>query len=134
MDQAELKRVLTDRNLAQLGDSILNFALSAALTQANNKPTGRRVRNSLMTPLIDASEFKHLLPLRTSKRDRANAFEALAGYLWQEKAFKVEELIAIMVKSAEAFVGDAELERLFIQSAFKMLMEKLEAKRTQVTA
>ncbi len=130
MDQIELKRVLTDRNLAQLGDSILNFALSAALTQANNKPTGKRVRNGLMTPLIDSSPLKQLLPLRTSKRDRANAFEALAGYLWQKKAYKIEELIERMAKSADLFVGDSELERLFMQAAFKMLVDRLEARPT----
>ncbi len=133
MDQAELKRVLVDRNLAQLGDSILNFALSAALTHASSKPTGRRVKNNLMTPLIDSSGLKQLLPLRTSKRDRANAFEALAGYLWQRKAFKIEKLIDVMEKPGDSFVDDSEFERLSLQAAFIFLVDRLEADRTQVT-
>lgn len=133
MNQAELKRVLTDRNLAQLGDSILNFALSATLTRVNNKPSGRRVKNSLMTPLIDASPLKTLLPMRTSRRDRANAFEALAGYIWLRGAFKIENLVDAMVRSAEHSVGDLELERLSMQAAFKVLVDELGAAQTQVT-
>ena len=133
MDQAELKRVLVDRNLAQLGDSILNFALSAALTKVSNRPTGRRVKNRLMTPLIDSSPLKQLLPLRTSKRDRANAFEALAGYLWQKKAFKIEELIDVMEKPEDSFLDDSEFERLSLQAALNFLVDRLEATRTKVT-
>jgi ribonuclease III-like protein len=132
MDQAELKRVLVDRNLAQLGDSILNFALSAALTKVSSRPTGRRVKNSLMTPLIDSSALKPLLPLRTSKRDRANAFEALAGYLWKKKAFKIEELIDVMAKPRDS-VDDSEFERLSLQAAFNFLVDRVEADRNQVT-
>ncbi len=134
MDQVELKRVLVDRDLAQLGDSILNFALSATLTKVSGRPTGRRVKNRLMTPLVDSSPLKRLLPLRTSKRDRANAFEALAGYLWQKKAFKIEELIDVMGKPGDSFVGDSEFERLSLQAAFNFLVDRLEANRTQLTA
>ncbi len=134
MDQVELKRVLVDRNLAQLGDSILNFAASAALTNVRSRPTGRRVKNRLMTPLIDSSALKQLLPLRTSKRDRANAFEALAGYLWQKKAFKIEELIEVMEKPGDSFIDDSEFERLSLQAAFNFLADRLEANPTQVTA
>ncbi len=134
MDKAELRRVLVDRNLAQLGDSILNFALSAALTHVSIRPTGRRVKNSLMTPLVDSSALKQLLPLRTSKRDRANAFEALAGYLWQKKAFKIEELIDVMAKLGDSFVDDSEFERQSLQAAFNFLVDRLEVDRTQVTA
>lgn len=134
MDQTELKRVLVDRNLAQLGDSILNFALSAALTMGSGRPTGRRVKNSLMTPLIDSSTLKRLLPLRTSKRDRANAFEALAGYLWQKKAFKIEELIDVMARPRDSFVDDSEFERLSLQAAFKLLADRIEAIQTHATA
>jgi ribonuclease III-like protein len=134
MDQAELKRVLLDRNLAQLGDSILNFALSAALTQASGTPTGRRVKNSLLTPLIDSSTLKQLLPPRTSKRDRANAVEALAGFLWQKKAFKIEELIEVMVKPAEPFIDDSEFEHLSLQAAFELLFDRIEVNQTRAPA
>ncbi len=134
MDQAELKQVLTDHNLAQLGDSILNFTLSAALTRVTRKPTGRRVKNSLLTPLIDSSPLKLLLPLRTSRRDRANAFEALAGYLWQKKAYEIEELIDVMAKPVDPFVTDSDSERLSLEAAFKLLVDRLEFKKTQVTA
>ncbi len=134
MDQAELKQVLTDRNLAQLGDSILNFTLSAALTRVTRRPTGRRVKNSLLTPLIDSSSLKLLLPLRTSRRDRANAFEALAGYLWQKKAYGIEELIDVMAKPVDPFFSDSESERLSLQAALKLLVDRIEFKKTQVTA
>ncbi len=134
MNQAELKRVLTDRNLAQLGDSILNFTLSAALTRVTHRPTGRRVKNSLLTPLIDSSPLKLLLPLRTSRRNRANAFEALAGYLWQKKAYGIEELIDVMAKPVDPFLADSESERLSLEAAFKLLVDRIESKKTQVTA
>ena len=134
MNQDKLRRILTDRNLAQLGDSVLNFALSAALTRATGNPMGRRVKNSLLTPLIDSSPLKMLLPLRTSRRDRANAFEALAGYLWLKEVVQTDELIEAMVSPFDPLAGDSEPERLSLQAVFKLLVDRIESPQSEVTA
>ncbi len=126
MIPAELRRVLTDKNLAQLGDSILNFAFSAALTRVTGKPTGRRVKNALMTSIIDSSNLRESFSLRTSRRDRANGFEALAGYLWLQGLLQPEELIDVMAKALKAADDDRESEHQALQAAFKVIVERIE--------
>ncbi len=134
MNPAELRRILTDKNLAQLGDSILNFTLSAALTKTTGKPTGRRVRNSLLTPLIDASSLKASLPLRTSRRDRANAFEALTGYLWLQESIKIDDLLGEMVRADDESMLESEREQRMLQAIFKTLVDRIEKPQAKTTA
>ncbi len=134
MNKDELRRILVDRTLAQLGDSVLNFALSAALTRATGKPMGRRVKNSLLTPLVDSSPLRMLLPLRTSRRDRANAFEALAGYLWLRRLLQTDELIETMNRTVDPFAGDSETESLALRASFKLLVDRIESQQAEVKA
>ncbi len=127
MNQDALRRILTDKNLAQLGDAILNFALSAALSRITGNPVGRRVRNSLLTSIIDSSPIKPVLPLRTSRRDRANAFEALAGYLWLHGEIQTDEILNAMLRGDDASLLESEREPCMMQAAFKLLADRVEA-------
>lgn len=133
MIQSELRRVLTNKNLAQLGDSILNFAFSAALTRSTGRPTGRRVKNNLMTSIIDTSALSEVFSLRTSRRDRANGFEALAGYLWLHGLLQPEELIDAMAKAVESADDDREREPKALQACFKLIVDRIETQHKVTT-
>ncbi len=132
MNQAELRRILTDKNLAQLGDAILNFTLSAAITRTSGRPAGRRVRNSLLTPIIDGSSLKQSLPIRASRHDRANAFEALTGHLWLQGKVHADDVISVMEKASGEFMREEEREEAMLQAVFKLLVNTLEKTETKV--
>lgn len=94
-----LKRILTDKGLAKLGDAYVNFIYSLVLTEIEGKPTGIKVSDRILADAAKKSGLKDLLAKRTRRNDIANAVEALIVYVWREELMKTEEAINILKKN-----------------------------------
>jgi hypothetical protein len=94
-----LKRILTDKGLAKLGDAYVNFIYSLVLTEIEGKPTGIKVSDRILADAAKKSGLKDLLAKRTRRDDIANAVEALIVYVWREELMKTEEAINILKKN-----------------------------------
>lgn len=94
-----LKRILTDKGLAKLGDAYVNFIYSLVLTEIEGKPTGIKVSDRILADAAKKSGLKDLLAKRTRRDDIANAVEALIVYVWREELMRTEEAINILKKN-----------------------------------
>lgn len=106
---AGLKRILTDKGLAKLGDAYVNFIYSLVLTEIEGKPTGIKVSDRILADAAKKSGLKDLLAKRTRRDDIANAVEALIVYVWREEFMRTEEAIDILKKNPNPCIGFTDL-------------------------
>ena len=112
--EAELRRILLDKGLAQFGDSLLNFAYSLALTENTGKPQGHKIQDKILAEASVTSGLRKHLPRRVDRGDVANGYEALIAYAWIKKQVSLDEIVATLKNTdsmvqSHSFVGLAEL-------------------------
>jgi len=96
LDEEGLKRILTNTELAQFGDSLLNFAYSTALTQTGGRPRGTKVSDRILADAASRAGLRQRLPKRVDRGDVANSLEALLGHVWLKKLVSLEEIVACL--------------------------------------
>ena len=96
MKGEELSRILTDKGLAQFGDSLLNFAYSLALTESGGRPRGVKVEDRVLAEAASKAGLRKLLPRRVGRGEVANSLEALLGHSWLEKQITLEEVVSCL--------------------------------------
>jgi len=89
----ELTRILTDKGLAQFGDSLLNFAYSIAVTRTTGKPRGFKVQDKILAEAAIKAGLRKLLPRRVNRGEVANSVEAILGYAWLGKLVTLDEVV-----------------------------------------
>ena len=102
----ELARILTDKGLAQFGDSFLNFAYSIALTRTRGKPRGFKVQDKILAEAAVKAGLRKLLPRRIGRGEVANGVEAVLGYVWLEKLVTLDEVVTVL--SDESYLIPSE--------------------------
>jgi len=111
--EEDLRRILTNNGLAQLGDALLNFAFSLALTETTGHPTGTKVADkTLAEAAVQAGLRKHL-PRRVGRGDIANSLEALLALVWLRHRITLDEILRCLkaenATPAQNFARLAEL-------------------------
>ena len=96
MTGKSLQTILSDNGLAQLGDALLNFAFSMALTERNGRPIGTRVLDKTLAEAAVEAGLREYLPRRVNRGDVANSLEALLGFVWIEKRITLDEVVACL--------------------------------------
>jgi len=104
-----LTGVLTDHELASLGDSYLNFAYSLVLSIKRGEAVGAKVKGNILAEALKKSGLRRYLPSRMSRHMLADAAEAIAVYAWLHNHITLEESIAILEKSSDPVEGFNEL-------------------------
>jgi len=114
MREEDLTRILTDKGLAQFGDSLINFAYSLSITKTPRTPRGVKVQDKILAEAAVKAGLRRLLPRRVGRGEVANSLEALLGHSWLEKRVTLDEVVSclgdesILIPS-ENFVRLAEL-------------------------
>ncbi len=85
-----------DKGLAKLGDSLVNFVFSLALSKYLGKPTGDRVSNASLAIALDLAGMGGLIPPRTDKHGKGDIAEALLAYAWLKGVVTVDEAVEIV--------------------------------------
>lgn len=100
-----LKAVMTDHDLASLGDAYVNFTYSLALSNRKRKPSGVKVKGTLLAEALRRAGLRENLPSRMASHTLADAAEALIVYAWLNNHITIEETVATMENNANTVEG-----------------------------
>jgi hypothetical protein len=94
-----LTQILSDRNLAALGDAYINFAYSLALSHKKGKPCGKKVKGTALAEALRKADLRKDLPPRKDRHDLADAAEALLAYAWLFKLANLDENVQTLIQA-----------------------------------
>lgn len=104
-----LPDVLADHKLASLGDAFINLAYSLALSNRRGRPSGARVKGSLLAEGLRRAGLRSYVPSRATRHSLADAAEALIVYAWLHGCVTLEETVAILERSDDLAEGLTQL-------------------------
>ena len=104
-----LADVLTDHNLASLGDTYINFVYSLALSNRKRKPSGTKVKGSVLAEALKKAGLREYLPSRMTRHTLADAAEALIVYAWLHDYVTLEESVATLEEIDNPIDGFSQL-------------------------
>jgi len=96
-----LDEILSDKGLAKLGDSYVNFIYSLAKSKKRNELTNERVPSNVLAEALKKGGLRGYLPSRTSRHDQGDAIESLIIYGWLHGTISFEECVSILEKDAD---------------------------------
>ena len=96
MNDEDIGKILTNAELAQFGDSLLNFAYSIVLTETTGRPRGTKVQDKILADAAARAGLRKRLPRRVGRGDVANSLEALLGHVWLQKMITLEEIVSCL--------------------------------------
>jgi hypothetical protein len=108
-DKESLSEVLTDHDLASLGDAFVNFVYSLALSNKKGKPIGKKAKGTLLAEALRRAGLREFVPSSVSSHVLADAAEALLVYAWLHGCITLEESVAMLEKNDETVEGFAQL-------------------------
>lgn len=104
-----LTQVLTDRNLAALGDAYVNFAYSLALSNKIGRPCGKKVKGATLSEALRKAGLRAHLPSRMDRHSLSDAAEALLAYAWLNNFVSLDEDVETLVQADNLKSGLAEM-------------------------
>ena len=93
-----LREIVLDKELAALGDALVNFAYSLARSLSEGRPRGGRLDNRLLSEAFRAAGLREEAPRRMSRHELADAAEALLAYGWLMGMVNLQDLVDAMRK------------------------------------
>ena len=122
-------RDFTDRGLPKLGDSLVNFTFSLALSEYLGRPTGERVPNASLAMALELAGLRNIIPPRTDKHGKGDIAEALFAYAWLEGKITVEEAVTILKENltddATHFSRKKEAAGRAFAEVYRVIKERL---------
>lgn len=113
MNHRDLSEILNSKELAQFGDSLLNFAYSLALTETSGMPRGMKIQDKVLAEAAVRAGLRKNLPRRIGRGEIANSLEALLGHVWLQKMMTLEEIVnCLKAESLEPSKNFSELAEL----------------------
>lgn len=97
--------VLRNKGLASLGDAFVNFVYSLALTRVNNHPQATKVSDRVLAEAFRLAGLRDCLGTRVSRKDLANASEALLVHAYTRGVLTVDESVDILSKNPDGPSG-----------------------------
>lgn len=104
-----LTEVLTDHKLAALGDALVNFTYSLALSKKRRQPAGAKVRGAVLKEAVRKAGLRESMPSRVSSHMMADAAEALIAYAWLKGHVTLEECVTILAEGENLVEGFTKL-------------------------
>ncbi|MGB9134108.1 MAG: ribonuclease III family protein [Candidatus Bathyarchaeia archaeon] len=93
-----LREILTDHELATLGDAYVNLLYSLYLSAKTKKPTGEKADSRTLADALKRSGLREQVASRADRHKQADAAEALLVYAWLQETITITECIEIMLK------------------------------------
>jgi len=100
-----LEKILTDHNLATLGDAYTNLIYSLYLSIKTGKPTGAKASSRMLSKALKQAGLRDLMSSRLDRHSQADAAEALLVYAWLQGQATITESVNIL--SSHEKVADA---------------------------
>jgi dsRNA-specific ribonuclease len=112
-NEETLLRVISDKQLASLGDAFVNFVYSLALTNSSARPQGVKVSDRILADAFRRSDLRKYLGTRISRKELANASESLLVAAYQRKLITIEESVKTISEDPNGLeAGLSELLKL----------------------
>jgi hypothetical protein len=120
-----LPEIALDRGLAKIGDGFVNLVYSLAKSQTLQTITGWKVSTEVLAKALHTSDLRRHLPSRLTAHQRADAVEAILGYLWLSNSVTLGEVVETLTQemSSAAFTSRAAEKREAIQAFTKLLLK-----------
>ena len=93
-----LDKILSDHELATLGDAYVNFLISLYLSIKAGKPTGEKADNRTLSKALVHSGLREQIASRVDRHKQADAAEALLVFAWLQGTTTITECIEILLK------------------------------------
>jgi len=106
-----LTEVLTDHELASLGDAFINLVYSLALSSKKGQPSGAKVKGNVLAEAIKKAGLRKHMPSRITRHMLADAAEALVVYSWLHHYITLEETMETLEKTEDLVEGFSQLLR-----------------------
>ncbi len=125
------EKIGTDKGLAKIGDTIVNFTFSVAksiyLTQYKNTlqnpiREGEKVNKYVLSNALKNANMRKYAKTRPDSHDLANTYESLIAYVWLNGKISLKEVIVFLGKQFKDDISDYKLERANSIEAFTNLM------------
>jgi hypothetical protein len=97
-DYKVLHEVLSDHELATLGDAYVNFLYSLYLSVKSGKPTGEKADNRTLSKALVHSGLRKQIASRVDRHKQADAAEALLVFAWLQGTMTITECVEILLK------------------------------------
>jgi hypothetical protein len=115
MDPIAISSIMKDRKLASLGDAYINLVYSMALTQTSGEPHGVKVSDRILSRAFKAAGLREYLGTRQSRKDFANASEALLIETYRKELLTINECIKIITQRDDLADGIADLLKIAVE-------------------
>jgi hypothetical protein len=113
-----MRQIMRDKQLASLGDAFVNFVYSLALTRLKGYPQGTKVSDRILAQALRQSGLRDRLGTRVTKKDLANASEAVLAKAYLKDLLPIEESVQLICQYSEN--PDAGLSDLLKLAAEKL--------------
>jgi hypothetical protein len=97
-DYKALHEILSDHELATLGDAYVNFLYSLYLSIKVGKPTGEKADNRTLSKALVHSGLREQIASRVDRHRQADAAEALLVFAWLQGTTTITECMEILLK------------------------------------
>jgi|Deesub1362A_J573_1020465.scaffolds.fasta_scaffold00015_103 hypothetical protein len=95
-EEKSVEEIFSERNLAGLGDTYINFLYSLAFSLKKKKPCGMKVSNKVLAEAVRQAGVRRRLPSRLSRRDIGSSAEALIVYAAAKNLISSRELVDLL--------------------------------------
>ncbi len=112
-----IEEILTNKNLATLGDAYTNLLYSLCLSIKKKKPSGAKVDSNVLSKALKQARLRNLMPSRVDRHKQADAAEALLVYVWLQGLITITTSVEILTKYPNIIEGFSKL----LQEAKKKL-------------
>jgi hypothetical protein len=113
--------------LSKVGDPLVNFLFSLALSKVCNRPLGRKVSNKILSDALFRADLREQVGSRMTSGDLGDFAEGFIFKAWAEGKIGLEEAVEILSQSLSPDTTGAERHEE-ATSAFENLL-RLIAKR-----
>jgi hypothetical protein len=93
---SSINEILLNKELAQLGDSYVNFIYSLALSVSKGRLQGKKVPSDVLAEALREGGLRKLLPSRLDRHRLGDAAEALIAYSWITEKLSADEAVKIL--------------------------------------
>jgi len=115
MDPIAISSIMQDRKLASLGDAYVNLLYSLALTQISGEPRGVKVSDRILSTAFKAAGLRNYLGPRQSRKDFANASEALLIETYRKGLLTMSESVKIITQREDPADGIGDLLKTAVE-------------------
>ena len=115
MDPVLITSIMQDPKLARLGDAYVNLVYSLALSQMKGEPQGVKVSDRILSDAFKRAGLRNYLGTRRSRKDFANASEALLVETYRKGLLTIDESVKTVTQRDDPAIGIADLLRVAVE-------------------